>query len=166
MRFDNACDCIVDYEVLEKAIIEECNRRNVIPKENYKIYLYRGYAGISIKHDKVSVHRLIGKYMVGFDLPSDISVHHIDGNKMNNDISNLQVIRKDLHTKQHYIVQYVSKEYMKGYGRRMREKVRRNDVTYEEVKRLRTKGLTIPEIASRLNCGYNTVCRRLAAKNE
>ena len=92
MKFENACNCIVDYSILEKAIKEECSRRNITPKDEYKIYLYRGYAGISIKHDKVSVHRIIGKYIVGFNFDSEIHVHHIDGNKLNNNISNLQVI--------------------------------------------------------------------------
>ena len=32
MEFVNECSCIVDYSVLEKAIIEECNRRNIVPK--------------------------------------------------------------------------------------------------------------------------------------
>nr|DAZ26900.1 MAG TPA: Protein of unknown function (DUF551) [Caudoviricetes sp.] len=81
MKFENACNCIVDYSILEKAIKEECSRRNITPKDEYKIYLYRGYAGISIKHDKVSVHRIIGKYIVGFNFDSEIHVHHIDGNK-------------------------------------------------------------------------------------
>ena len=61
MKFDNECNCVVDFSVLENAIIEECKRRNIKPKEKYKIYDYRGYAGISLKHDKVSVHRIIGK---------------------------------------------------------------------------------------------------------
>ena len=56
MKFINECSCIVDYSILEKAIIDECKRRNVTPNNCYKIYMYRGYAGISIKHDKVSVH--------------------------------------------------------------------------------------------------------------
>lgn len=27
MKFENACNCIVDYSILEKAIEEECSRR-------------------------------------------------------------------------------------------------------------------------------------------
>ena len=161
MKFENSCNCIVDYSVLEKAIIEECKRRNIISKDEYKIYLYRGYAGISLKHDKVSVHRIIGKYIVGFDFDSNISVHHIDGNKLNNDISNLQVIRKELHTKEHYLVQYVSEEHKKEFGNRMKDIIARNDVTEEKVVELKNKGMTISEIAKELKCGVNTVGRRL-----
>lgn len=164
MKFKNECDCIVDYGILENAIIEECNRRKIIPKESYKIYMYRGYAGISLKHDKVSVHRIIGKYMVGFDFETEIHVHHIDGNKLNNDISNLQALKSGLHTKEHYLVQYVPEEHKKEFGNRMRDIVTRKDVSEEAVKNLRKSGLTIPQIAEQLNCGYNTVCRRLGMK--
>jgi hypothetical protein len=161
MTFDNDCNCVVDYDILEKAIIEECERRNIIPKNNYKIYMYRGYAGISLKHNKVSVHRIIGKYMVGYDFGNDICVHHIDGNKLNNTVSNLQVIRNSLHTKEHYLVQYVSDEHKKNFGNRAKDIISRKDVTEERVRELRNKGLTIPQIAKELKCGYNTVCRRL-----
>ena len=65
MKFINECSCIVDYSILEKAIIDECKRRNVTPNNCYKIYMYRGYAGISIKHDKVSVHSL--RYRVALE---------------------------------------------------------------------------------------------------
>ena len=109
LEFDNECGCVFEQPILEKAVIQECNRRNILPKERYKIYLYRGYAGISIKHDKVSIHRIIGNYMANQTLESNIVVHHIDGNKMNNTISNLQILRKELHTKEHNLVQYVDK---------------------------------------------------------
>lgn len=164
MNFINECNCIVDYGILEKAIEEECHRRGFEPKEHYKIYRYRGYAGISIKHDKVSVHRIIGKYMVGYDFGAEIHVHHIDGNKFNNSIPNLQVLRNSLHTKEHYLVQYVSEEHKRGFGCRTKEIISRKDVTEEKVIALRKRGMTIPEIAKELSCGYNTVCRRLGMK--
>ena len=141
MKFDNECNCVVDFSVLENAIIEECKRRNIKPKEKYKIYDYRGYAGISLKHDKVSVHRIIGKYMVGFDFGSEIHVHHID------------------------MVQYVSENHLKGFGDRMKNIVSRNDVTKEKVAELRSNGFTISEIAKELKCGINTVNRRLGMKD-
>ena len=165
MEFINECNCIVDYKILEKSIIEECKRRNIVPKDSYKIYMYRGYAGISLKHDKVSVHRIIGKYMVGCDLGSEIHVHHIDGNKLNNNVSNLQVIKNELHIKEHHIEQYVSDKHKRNFGNRAKELISRKDVTKEKVKELRERGLTIPEIAKELKCGYNTVCRRLGMKD-
>ena len=165
MKFINSCNCIVDYNILEKAIIAECDRRSIKPKDSYKIYDYRGYAGISLKHDKVSIHRIIGKYMVGFNFGRKIYVHHLDGNKMNNSISNLQVIRSDLHIKEHDIHKYIPEDYKHSFGKRMKTIISRTDVTKENVTELRKMGLTIPEIAKKLNCGINTINRRLGMKD-
>lgn len=165
MKFINSCNCIVDYNILEKAIIEECNRRGIEPKDSYKIYDYRGYAGISLKHDKVSIHRIIGKYMVGFNFGRNICVHHLDGNKMNNSISNLQVIRSELHIKEHDLHKYIPEDYKRNFGKRMKPIVSRTDVTKENVAELRRMGLTIQEFAKKLNCGKNTVSRRLGMKD-
>lgn len=133
--FQNECNCIYEDKILESAIIEECSRRGIKPNESYKVYMYRGYAGISIKHEKVSIHRIIGKYMVGFDFPPNIIVHHIDKNKLNNSVSNLQVMRIGLHSKEHCIYQYVDKEKLRENALLATEKVKRNDVTKEEVKK-------------------------------
>lgn len=165
MKFINECNCIYEHDILENAIKEECYRRNTTPKKVYKIYNYRGYAGISIKHDKLSVHRLIGEYMLGLKINKDIHIHHIDGNKMNNVISNLQAIKRNLHTKEHNLVQYVSKDKLRENAIKATEKIKRNDVTMESVEMLRNKGMTIKQIANELNCGYNTVCRRLRMKD-
>ena len=161
MVFENSCNCIVDYDVLEKAITEECHRRGFEPKDHYKIYAFRGYAGVSIKHDKVSVHRIIGKYMVGYDFGANIHVHHIDGNKFNNAVSNLQVLRDSLHTKGHEAHRYVSEEHKRGFGNRAKEIISRKDVTIEKVLELTEKGFAPLEIAEILHCGKNTVYRRL-----
>lgn len=164
IEFVNECNCIFEPKILEQAIIFECQNRNIKPNNSYKIYNYRGYAGISLKHDKLSVHRLLGQYMIGMRLNKEVHVHHIDGNRYNNLISNLQVIRNSLHTKEHYLVQYVPKEVLKRNQQKATEKRKRNDVTAEKVIEMRNKGLTIDEIARRLNCGINTVNRRLGMK--
>lgn len=96
MEFINECNCIVDYEILKKSIIED-------------------------------VYRLIGKYMVGCNLGSEIHVHHIDGNKLNNNVSNLQVIKNELHIKEHHIEQYVSDKHKRNFGNRTKGLISRKD---------------------------------------
>ncbi len=164
MKFENTCNCIVDYKILEQAILEECSRRHIKPKSEYKIYPFRGYAGISLKHDKVSVHRIVGKYMIGMDFDRNIVVHHIDGNKFNNSISNLQIMKNSFHTKEHYPVQFVSISHLSNARKKAAEKIRRNDVTKEEVLKLYQQGLTYNEIASELHCGRTTVSRRIKSE--
>ena len=164
MMFENACNCIVDYKILECAIKEECKRRNIVPNNKYKIYMYRGYAGISLKHEKVSVHRIIGKFMIGYDFGSEISVHHIDGNKLNNNVSNLQILKNSLHTKEHNLVSFVSKEQMRENAKNATEIRKRKDVTKEKIEELKAQGFSNIEVAQKLNCGVNTIRRRLGMK--
>ena len=103
--------------------------------------------------------------MVGFEFDSNVSEHHIDGNKMNNDISNLQVIRKEFHAKEHKIVQYVAKDKLKENALKATDRITRHDVTKEKVLELRKHGFTIEQVAEKLKCGVNTVNRRLGMRD-
>lgn len=49
----------------------------------------------------VQEHRLIAEDMIGRALTSKEIVHHIDGNKQNNDPSNLQIMSRSEHVKLH-----------------------------------------------------------------
>lgn len=62
------------------------------------------------------------------------------------------------------LVDYVSKDKLKHNASLATEKIKRNDVTEDIVLTLRESGLTIPQIAKKLNCGYYTVCKRLGMK--
>ena len=58
-------------------------------------YLYTSHKGKSIlKHRKV----WIDKYGA---IPSDCIIHHIDGNKFNNKIENLECLTRAIHRYQH-----------------------------------------------------------------
>ena len=44
------------------------------------------------------LHRVIWEYYNG-DISKDYEIHHVDGNTFNNEISNLNIIHKDIHRK-------------------------------------------------------------------
>ena len=46
-------------------------------------------------------HRIIMEEHIGRELNDDEIVHHIDGNKRNNDLSNLQIMSRSEHAKVH-----------------------------------------------------------------
>ena len=61
-----------------------------------------GYYGRT-DHDRSFLHRDVwesikGKIQDGFD------IHHIDGDKANNDLSNLELLLKSEHTKKHHAI--------------------------------------------------------------
>lgn len=55
-------------------------------------------------------HRYVIECALGRALTHDECVHHIDGDKLNNDISNLQVLTRSNHCKLHMIKKYGPKE--------------------------------------------------------
>lgn len=52
-------------------------------------------------HKVTSYPRLLMEQKLGYPLAADEDVHHIDGDKTNNNIDNLEVIKHDLHDKKH-----------------------------------------------------------------
>jgi len=50
----------------------------------------------------IEVHRLVMSEHLGRPLKSDEIVHHIDGDKSNNDISNLEILSAKEHAIEHY----------------------------------------------------------------
>lgn len=59
-----------------------------------RVRLYPGdrwYSGDGGKRQSIPKHRLIMQEYLGRQLSSDETVHHIDGDRLNNDISNLQL---------------------------------------------------------------------------
>lgn len=164
MKFDNACNCIFDEEVLFNAIDLECKIRNKYREYEYKIYLHNGYPCISIGHDKVRIHNLIGKWMYG-NIRKGYVIHHRDNNKLNALESNLDYLSNSEHTKLHM----GGKDYRSEEGKwkgvnSAREKNYKKEITKEEIEEMLKQGKTKTEIAKHFQCGVNTIYRRLGYK--
>ena len=160
----NECNCIVDNDLLIKLIQNKCIGLNKPFKPPYRITAQaNGYARICIAHNWFRVHRLIGEYIYG-ELSSN-HIHHKDNNKLNNSIDNLELLSPSEHARETYAVRHVSQKHLKSYGLRMRNIIRRNDVTKEEIELLLKQGYTKTEISKLLKCGKNTVFRRLGMKD-
>lgn len=62
----------------------------------------QGYlVDISDRNNKILLHRKVMEQHLGRKLRSDEIVHHIDGDKLNNDISNLQLTNRSEHINMH-----------------------------------------------------------------
>lgn len=53
-----------------------------------------GYYVLSICDKHYSVHRLVANAFLGLDLDSSLEINHIDGNKQNNAINNLEIVTR------------------------------------------------------------------------
>lgn len=65
--------------------------------KNGKIINIHGYSLIRINKKYVYEHRYIMEQSLGRPLKRNESIHHIDGNKLNNLINNLQILTKTEH---------------------------------------------------------------------
>lgn len=61
------------------------------------------------------IHRVIAEQMIGRPLAKGEIVHHIDGNKHNNDPSNLQVMTQSEHMKLHLAEMMQARKKIHGY---------------------------------------------------
>ena len=89
IKFNNTCNCIVDYDELEKAILWYSNKP---VKSIKKIYIHAKYPAVTINRDKIHVHRLLMSYWLKAEIPSDFYVHHINENKLDARKENLAII--------------------------------------------------------------------------
>lgn len=91
--------------------------------DNYNVYVNKdGRTRIYNKttHRVTSYPRYLMEIELGRSLEADEDVHHIDGNSLNNDISNLEVIKHGEHQRMHStkyvdkiaICSYCGKEFM------------------------------------------------------
>ncbi len=80
IKFINKCNCSVNFEELEKAIIWFSDKPTAQTKS---IFLHGRYPAVSIYDRKIHVHRLLMMYWLNKDLDTKEYVHHLDGNPLN-----------------------------------------------------------------------------------
>lgn len=111
-----------------------------------------GYLTICLANKKYYIHRLIMEEHLGRKLKSDEQVHHINGNKLDNRIENLQVIKRGEHQKIH------SKNNSFGKDRKGISPINKTkDGIQMEIKELRKKGYYLKDICKIVNISYPTV---------
>ena len=57
-----------------------------------------------------SLHGAIYEKFYGIKIPKEYSIHHVDGDKNNNDVSNLQMLTRSEHQKKHTACQFKTKK--------------------------------------------------------
>lgn len=113
ITFKNNCDCIVDYDELEKAILWFSPRPVLSLKA---IYIVAKYPAVSICSKKIHVHRLIMMYWEGRKLSTKEYVHHKDHNKLNATRGNLEVVDQSEHQSMHNKGRVFTEEHRRKIG--------------------------------------------------
>ena len=162
--FTNDCNAIVDYEELENAILWYSEKPTISKKH---IYMHGKYPAVSIGREKIHIHRLLMMYWLKSKIPSEFSVHHINGNRLDARKENLSVILNSAHASKHNKGKEVTDKMRKriidfNHTRKgTRQPHHRKDISYSDVKKLLDKGYSLNKIANELGCDWGTVKARV-----
>jgi hypothetical protein len=142
-----------------------------ISKEGYvysylrgKILRFRfdgcGYRRVSLKGKDQSIHRLVAKtYLETFK--DDLEVNHIDGNRLNNNVINLEMIIHKENMRHTFKLGLVN--YRKGEKSYL-SKITENDVI--QIQQLwKDTNLTQAEIANKFDCKRSNICEIVRGKS-
>ena len=164
IEFINDCNCIVDYNELEKAIIWYQQK----PTSRLRhIYLYGNYPAISINTEKIHVHRLLMEYLLKTNIPRNYYVHHINENKLYARKENLAIVFMTTHQSKHNkgkIISEKQKEAIRINNHKRlgtKRNFTRKDISYKKIWNLYQKGYSINKISRELNYDWQQVKDRL-----
>lgn len=168
LEFINKCNCIVDYELLEKAMIWLSTSTL---KKKRVIYLHAKYPCVSIYDRKIHIHRLLKSYQLKRSLKREEYVHHKDENKLNAMLSNLEIQPMSDHQSLHNSGKVLSSahRFKISEANRKRKGVntkKRTDITIEGINEMLNKGLNISDISKHFNCGWSTIKKIIHEKTE
>ena len=164
INFINDCDCIVDFDELEKAILWYQKKPTRSLK---KIYLHGRYPAISTHDEKIHVHRLLAKYWIkNKNLESDMHVHHKNGNRLDNRRNNLEIINGRQHLSNHnsgrtFTIQHRNKISKANKKRRGKKQKRMYEIPKANLEKMLNDGLSISAISRIYGCGWHAVKARI-----
>lgn len=163
IKFINDCNAIVDYCELEKAILWHTKTPTISKKH---IYMHGQYPAVSIGKEKIHIHRLLMMYWLNTKIPTEFSVHHIDGDRLNAAKENLSIMLNSTHNSEHNKGKEITPKMRKrllemNHSRKnTRQPYKRKDISTTDVKKLLDMGYSKNRIAKELNCDWSTINAR------
>ncbi len=161
--FNNDCSCIVDYEILERALIWFSEG---VLKSKRKIYMHSGYPCVTSYRKKIHVHRLIGIYLWGEKMSKGSVIHHKDENALNSSIDNLEVMDACDHGRYHNTRRVFSDSHKRKIADASRKRKgikmkRKYDIAKEDLKNRVENGESILSISKFYGCDWTVVKSRI-----
>lgn len=123
-------------------------RNGCVGENGYRVFV-RGTRDDNVRKYE---HRMVMEQFIGRELTKDEYVHHIDGNKLNNDIKNLQIITKIEHSRFHAL--------KRGFGKDRKGKYPTNTLSLKKrllINKLLEQKITGKQIAKKLKISASVV---------
>jgi hypothetical protein len=163
LKFDNTCNCVVDYELLERAMLWYSDG---VLKSDRVIFIHAKYPAVNIYYEKILIHRLIAMYIYKAKVCSSIHAHHKDGDKLNCSKHNIELINASAHMSHHNKGKRLSLEHrMKiseaGKKRKGMKIKRKHNLPVDELKEMLEDGWSINKISRHYGCDWSTVKLRI-----
>lgn len=113
---------------------------SAISKDGYvKVYPQKGY-----KH--CNIHQYIWMCANGCDIPEGYDIHHIDGNKQNNSIYNLELVEHKKHMSEHKIGKHYTEETKKKLSESHKGKI----VSFETKLKMSKANVNNPKLSKQV----------------
>lgn len=160
--FINDCGALVDYDELAKAAIWYA--KSPIARIKH-IFMHGKYPAISVKREKIHIHRLLMMYWIGTNLPSEYYVHHIDNNKLNAQKKNLSLVLSSFHQSYHNKGKTISDKQKAAivafnHSQKGKRRKHKSAVTSAQVYELKSRGYSFNRISHELGLDWGCVKQR------
>lgn len=118
-----------------------------------------GYEEVGLSFEQkstyVRIHRLVAMAWIG-DIPKEMCVNHIDGNKRNNNLSNLEIVTYSENSKHAYRMGFVALNAKRGTENHL-SKINEKDVL--KIREIHKETKAISSIAKQFGIGKSQVQR-------
>lgn len=142
-----------------------------IDKKGYRRIFYPNHER-SDSRGYMAEHIIVFENGTGVTVPPNCCIHHLNGDKLDNRLSNLSMMNRGAHTVMHHEGKKCSEQTKKAISEKAKERFsdKRNhpffkDVDVDEMAEMRANGATVKQICKEYNISKRTFYNKMEERN-